>query len=74
MSDPIVTETTPVETVVENPKKFCFTRKQIIATAVAATTVAASAAVVIYLKAKGTDPKELVDVAVEAVKETVESA
>lgn len=78
MSNNTVNPETPVvEGVVidENPqKKFCFTRKQIIATAVAATTVAAGAVVVVYLKAKGTDPKEIVDVAVEAVKDTVENA
>jgi len=69
---------TAAETVVEgkiveeNPKKkFCFTRKQIITAAAAATTVVAGTAVVVYLKAKGTDPKELVEVAAHAVSETV---
>jgi len=77
MSNPTQTPETPVvEGVVidSSPKKFCFTRKQIITASIAATTVAASAAVVVYLRAKGTDPKEIVDVAVEAVKDTVENA
>jgi hypothetical protein len=76
MSNTTETQTPVVEgTVIDSsPKKYCFTRKQIIATAVAATTVAATAAAVVYLRAKGTDPKEIVDVAVDAVKETVENA
>jgi hypothetical protein len=77
MSNTNETQTPVVEGVVvdENPqKKFCFTRKQIIAAAAAATTVAAGTAVVVYLRAKGTDPSELVHVAVDAVKETVENA
>lgn len=75
MSDSTNTQSTEtVEGVVvdENPtKKFCFTRKQIITASVAATTVAAGAVVMVYLKAKGTDPKEIVDAAAHAVKETV---
>lgn len=76
MSNTTETQTPVVEgTVIDSsPKKFCFTRKQIITASIAATTVAASAVVVVYLRAKGTDPKEIVDVAVDAVKETVENA
>lgn len=55
-------------------KKYCFTRKNIITAVAAATTVAAGAAVVVYLRAKGTDAKEVVDAAIDAAKETVENA
>jgi len=56
------------------PKKFCFTRKTLITTAVATTTVVAGTLVVVYLRAKGTDPKHVVDAAIDAAKETVETA
>lgn len=76
MSNTNETPAATVEGVVidSSKKKFCFTRKQIIVTAVATTTVVATTVAVVYLKAKGTDPKEIVDVAIEAVKETVENA
>lgn len=75
MSNQTNTETPAVEgVVVDSQKKFCFTRKQIIATAAAATTVVAGTVVVVYLRAKGTNPAELVDATVTAVKETVENA
>lgn len=75
MSNQTNPETPAVEGVVVDPqKKFCFTRKQIIATAAAATTVVAGTVVVVYLRAKGTNAQEVVHVAVDAVKETVENA
>lgn len=75
MSNNTTPETPAVEgVVVDSEKKYCFTRKSIITAAVAATTVVATTAVVVYLRAKGTDVKEVAEVAVEAVKDTVENA
>lgn len=76
MSNTTETQTPVVEgnVVDSSDKKFCFSRKTLITAAVAATTVVAGTAVVVYLRAKGTDVKEITEVAVEAVKETVENA
>lgn len=76
MSNDNVNPAPVVETIEDAPsnKKFCFTRKQIIIAAAATATAVAGTAVVVYLKAKGTDVQEVVTAASDAVKETVESA
>lgn len=61
---PEPTESTP-------EKRYAFTKKQIIAAAATATTAVVATAAIVFLKAKGVEPSEVVEAAVEAAKETV---